>query len=44
LQEARQTAEQILATDPGLTLPQHRNIREHIDSLKKSQTNWSRIS
>jgi ATP-dependent DNA helicase RecG len=44
LTEARQVAEKLLEEDPELVLPQNKNIREHILSLKKNETNWSKIS
>jgi ATP-dependent DNA helicase RecG len=44
LQAAREEAQQIIDNDPKLTLDKHRVIKSHIASLKKSVTNWSRIS
>ncbi|MEQ8810979.1 MAG: ATP-dependent DNA helicase RecG [Imperialibacter sp.] len=44
LQAAREEAQQIIDNDPKLTLDKHRVIKSHISSLKKSVTNWSRIS
>ena len=44
LQEAREAAEKILLEDPDLISPQNINIKNHIQSLKKNETNWSRIS
>lgn len=44
LQAAREEAQQIVDTDPQFQQEKHRVIRSHISSLKKSVTNWSRIS
>jgi len=44
LQAARQEAQTIIDEDPRLELDKHRVIKSHIASLKKSATNWSRIS
>jgi len=44
LQEAREAATHILETDPDLSSYQHQPIRRHIESLRKEETNWSRIS
>jgi ATP-dependent DNA helicase RecG len=44
LQAAREEAQQIIDNDPKLALDKHRVIKSHISSLKKSVTNWSRIS
>ncbi len=44
LQEAREAAEKILLEDPDLISLQNINIKNHIQSLKKNETNWSRIS
>ncbi|MFN8345035.1 MAG: ATP-dependent DNA helicase RecG [Spirosomataceae bacterium] len=44
LKAAREAAEAILLEDPDLILPQNEPIRSHIDSLRKEETNWSRIS
>ncbi|CAD5267566.1 MULTISPECIES: ATP-dependent DNA helicase RecG [unclassified Imperialibacter] len=44
LQAAREEAQQIIDIDPKLALDKHRVIKSHISSLKKSVTNWSRIS
>ncbi|MEQ8535202.1 MAG: ATP-dependent DNA helicase RecG, partial [Imperialibacter sp.] len=44
LQAAREEAQRIIDNDPKLTLDKHRVIKSHISSLKKSVTNWSRIS
>ncbi len=44
LQEARNVAEGILETDSELTSPENNAIRRHIESLRREETNWSRIS
>ena len=44
LQQARDAAEKILDHDPELLSPENINIKNHILSLKKNETNWSRIS
>lgn len=44
LKAAREAAEAILQEDPDLILPKNEPIRSHIDSLRKEETNWSRIS
>ncbi|MDJ1504103.1 ATP-dependent DNA helicase RecG [Xanthocytophaga agilis] len=44
LQEARDAATQVLEADPDLSSPQNQPIRRHIESLRKEETNWSRIS
>lgn len=44
LKAARESAESILQEDPDLILPKNDPIRSHIDSLRKEETNWSRIS
>ncbi|QNF33315.1 ATP-dependent DNA helicase RecG [Adhaeribacter swui] len=44
LQESRAAAQEILAHDPELVLPEHENIRQHIQSLQANTVNWSRIS
>lgn len=44
LKAAREAAEAILQEDPDLILPKNDPIRSHIDSLRKEETNWSRIS
>lgn len=44
LQAARDAAQKIIDEDPKLQLDKHRVIKSHISSLKKSVTNWSRIS
>jgi ATP-dependent DNA helicase RecG len=44
LQEARHSAQELLENDPDLTSPRNTPIRRHIESLRKEETNWSRIS
>lgn len=44
LKAAREAADEILQEDPDLILPKNEPIRSHIDSLRKEETNWSRIS
>jgi ATP-dependent DNA helicase RecG len=44
LTESRAAAQQLLAEDPGLSMPQNLNIRRHIESLPATAVNWSRIS
>lgn len=44
LQQAREAAQAVLEADEELALPRHYVIRLHIESLKKDETNWSRIS
>jgi ATP-dependent DNA helicase RecG len=44
LQQAREAAQAVLEADEELALPRHYVIRQHIESLKKDETNWSRIS
>jgi ATP-dependent DNA helicase RecG len=44
LQKARDCARDILDKDPDLNKPEHRTIRQQVDSIKKSAVNWSRIS
>jgi ATP-dependent DNA helicase RecG len=44
LQTARQAASELLSKDPKLQLPENKPIQQHIQSLKKSAVNWSRIS
>jgi ATP-dependent DNA helicase RecG len=44
LQQAREAAQAVLESDEELALPRHYVIRQHIESLKKDETNWSRIS
>lgn len=44
LKAARQSAEEILNTDPDLLQPVNQPIRAHIEHMGKEATNWSRIS
>jgi ATP-dependent DNA helicase RecG len=44
LQDARHSAQELLENDPELIAPQNGPIRRHIESLRKEETNWSRIS
>lgn len=44
LNAARESALKILDEDPHFVLPQNAPIRNHIDSLDKKESNWSRIS
>lgn len=44
IKEARVCAQAIVEEDPNFSLPQHTNIRSHLSALKKTTTNWSRIS
>ncbi|MGV3585986.1 MAG: ATP-dependent DNA helicase RecG [Adhaeribacter sp.] len=44
LQESRAAAQSIIEEDPQLQLPQHENLRRHIQSLSRNAVNWSRIS
>jgi ATP-dependent DNA helicase RecG len=44
LKVARVAAEAILTDDPTFKKPQNEPIRQHINSLRKEETNWSRIS
>lgn len=44
LQAAREEAQVIVEEDPKLESPKHKVIKSHISSLKKTVTNWSRIS
>ena len=44
LQEARHSAQELLENDPDLSSPRNAPIRRHIESLRKEETNWSRIS
>ena len=41
---ARESAEAILNGDPELVLPQNAIIRSQVDSIRKTDNNWSRIS
>jgi ATP-dependent DNA helicase RecG len=44
LQQAREAAQQVLEDDPELQDTKNSVIRNHIESLRKDETNWSRIS
>nr|WP_295932760.1 ATP-dependent DNA helicase RecG [uncultured Dyadobacter sp.] len=44
LKAARNSAEDILTADPDLLQPVHQPIRQHLENLRKEETNWSRIS
>lgn len=44
LQQAREAAQQLLEADPELQDNKNSVIRNHIESLRKDETNWSRIS
>jgi ATP-dependent DNA helicase RecG len=44
LQDARNTAQEIMEKDPDLSASENRPIRLQIDSMRKSVVNWSRIS
>jgi len=44
LKAARISAEAILNTDPDLLTPENTPIRNHINNMRKEETNWSRIS
>lgn len=44
LTAARESAQLILETDPNLILPEHAAIRNHIDAIGRTQSDWSRIS
>lgn len=44
LKLARSVATEVLNKDPALNNPENSVIKRHIDSLKKSTVNWSRIS
>jgi ATP-dependent DNA helicase RecG len=44
LQQARETAINILETDPELKAPEHECIRKHVSKVKKSGISWSKIS
>jgi ATP-dependent DNA helicase RecG len=41
---ARESAIKLLGEDPQLLLPQNQNIKTYLQSTKRTQTNWSRIS
>lgn len=44
LKEARTCAQAILDIDPELETPPNAAIRNHLDNMRQSETNWSRIS
>ncbi|MCB0486836.1 MAG: ATP-dependent DNA helicase RecG [Cyclobacteriaceae bacterium] len=44
LKVARETAIRILENDPELAKPEHKVVKQQIESLKKTAVNWSRIS
>ena len=44
LQSARQAAQALLSNDPGLEKPENKNIRQQVESMRKTVINWSRIS
>ena len=44
LQNARDAATHVLETDPDLQAPENAPVRRHIESLRREDTNWSRIS
>lgn len=44
LQAARNEAEKILESDPGLIQPEHRPLREYLERLSKQQATWVKIS
>jgi ATP-dependent DNA helicase RecG len=44
LQQARETAIEILNEDPQLVKPQNKMIKIQIESTRKDSVNWSRIS
>jgi ATP-dependent DNA helicase RecG len=44
LLDARHSAHELLENDPDLASPRNAPIRRHIESLRKEETNWSRIS
>lgn len=44
LQQAREAAQHVLEDDPELQDSKNSVIRNHIESLRKDETNWSRIS
>jgi ATP-dependent DNA helicase RecG len=43
LKAARQSAEAILQEDPDLNRPENLPVRMHLSTIRKDQTNWSRI-
>lgn len=44
LKVAREAAISILEIDPELNRPEHKEVKQQIESLKKTAVNWSRIS
>lgn len=44
VQQAREAAQEMLEADPELEYARHMVIKNHILSLRKDETNWSRIS
>lgn len=44
LQQAREVVIEILERDPELVKPENLDIRQQIESLKRSAVNWSRVS
>ena len=44
LKVARTSVEAILQSDPDLNQPENLPIKTHLSTIKKEQTNWSRIS
>ena len=44
LQMARDAAQKVLQSDPELTNPENRTIKQQIASMRKTVVNWSRIS
>lgn len=44
LKQAREDAVRLLDEDPELVLPQNRVVKTQVESMRKSEVNWSRIS
>ncbi len=44
LKVAREAAQKMVEEDPELSLPKNTPVLEHIQSLRKEETNWGRIS
>jgi ATP-dependent DNA helicase RecG len=44
LEIARLAAQELLAHDPALQLPEHHMVKMQVEKSKKSSLNWSRIS
>jgi ATP-dependent DNA helicase RecG len=44
LQQARDSANEILSSDPDLIKPENAVIKKQIESMRKTAVNWSRIS